>query len=105
MRVGAIGIWIRYKDLDRLNDQEFDQFWSLMATARGIKRQQRTPPLRPTPGRVPGAGARVDNFNEEELEDANLVARSELPPEWTVEPPHEVRSCGCQVNAPHLCGR
>lgn len=22
-----------------------------------------------------------------------------------VEPPHEARSCGCQVNAPHICGK
>lgn len=26
-------------------------------------------------------------------------------PELGIEPPHEVRSCGCQVNAPHLCGK
>lgn len=31
-----------------------------------------------------------------------LLATIVEPPR---EPPHEVRSCGCQVNAPHICGK
>ena len=46
MRIGSIGVWVRYKDLDRLSDEEFAQFWSLMFKAQGSRAQHSTPPLR-----------------------------------------------------------